>query len=246
MKRILIINVNWLGDVLFTTPFIRAIRKRYPDSYIACMIVPRCMPIIEHNQHLNEIIIYDERGRHRSLRGKWSLIKLLRSRRFDAAFILHRSFTRALIAFLSGIKIRIGYDVKKRGILLTDAIEHPRRGLHKVDYFLNIAGRFGTDTFSKDYEFFISGKDTAYITGLLKKQGISKKDRFLVINPGGNWDPKRWPPENFARLADMLARELKLKVVISGAEKDVELAEGIARMMKGQAAILAGKTSLPR
>ena len=138
MKRILIINVNWLGDVLFSTPFIRAIRKKFPTSYIACMVVQRCKPMLELNPNIDEIIIYDEDSGYRSILGKIRLIKFLRFKRFDAAFILHRSFTRALIAFLSGIKRRIGYNAKKRKILLTDAVKLPSRDIHKVDYFLNI------------------------------------------------------------------------------------------------------------
>ena len=76
MKRILIVNVNWRGDVLFSTPFIRAIREGYPESFIACMVVPRCRPILENNPHLNELIVFDERGKHKSLWAKLRLIVL--------------------------------------------------------------------------------------------------------------------------------------------------------------------------
>ena len=244
MKRILIINVNWLGDVLFSTPFIRAIRKRFPQSYIACMVVPRCRSMLELNPNLNEIIIYDEEGRHKGILGKTKLIMFLRSKRFDAAFILHRSFTRALIVFLSGIKKRIGYRTKRRTLLLTDPVELPRIGTHKVDYFLNIAGRFGADTDTKDYEFFVSDLDRKYTENLLSKEGIGKKDKLVVINPGGNWDLKRWPKENFAKLSDSLIKKLEVKVAISGAEKDRGLGKEIASIMKEKAAVLCGRTSL--
>ena len=108
-KRILIVNVNWVGDVLFSTPFIRAVREANPDAYIACLLHPRCTQMLESNPRLNEIIIYDEEGIHKSLLGKWRLIKELKGKKFDAAFLLHRSFTKALITYLAGIKERIGY-----------------------------------------------------------------------------------------------------------------------------------------
>ena len=94
-KRILIVNVNWIGDVLFTTPFIKAVRNLYPDGYIACLLHPRCREVLETNPRLDEIIIYDEDESHRSLFGKLRLIAALRQKRFDTAFLLHRSFTKA-------------------------------------------------------------------------------------------------------------------------------------------------------
>ena len=62
MRRILIVNVNWLGDVLFSTPLIRAVRERFPDAYIACLTAERCREILELNPSLNDIMIYDEQG----------------------------------------------------------------------------------------------------------------------------------------------------------------------------------------
>ena len=68
-KRILIIEVNWLGDVLFSTPFIRAVRVANDGGYIACLVHPRCAEILEGNSAINEIIIYDEEGQHKSALG---------------------------------------------------------------------------------------------------------------------------------------------------------------------------------
>jgi ADP-heptose:LPS heptosyltransferase len=62
MKRILIVNVNWLGDTLFATPFIRAVRDSHPKAYIAILTHPRCYKILEGNPHIDEIIIYDEKN----------------------------------------------------------------------------------------------------------------------------------------------------------------------------------------
>ena len=61
-KKILIFNVNWLGDVIFSSPFIRAVREAYPDSYIACAAPPRCREILESNTRINELIVFDEKG----------------------------------------------------------------------------------------------------------------------------------------------------------------------------------------
>jgi len=244
-SRILIVNVNWIGDVLFSTPFIRALRKGYPDSFIACMVPPRCREILKLNPNLNEVVVYDEKVTHGSIAGKLKFISNLKKKKFDTVILLHRSFTKALMAYLIGAKKRIGYHTAKRGFLLTMAIEPPKGDVHKVDYFLNIAERIGLKKLGREYELFIDDSDREYVKELLVKNGIEKNDSFIVINPGGNWGQKRWPKENFALLIERLIKELNAKVVISGAKKDIHLAEEIRSLVKsGDFSILCGKTTL--
>jgi len=245
-KKILIISVNWLGDVLFTTPFIKAIRKRFPASHIACMVMPRCKEMLEDNPNVDEIIIYDEDHIHKSLMGKFKLILSLRKKRFNTAFILHRSFTKALITFLSGIRVRIGYSTKKRGLLLTSAIEEPVEEMHKIEYFLRIASECGADTHDKDYEFFVNKDEKDAVDHFLKSEGVNRGDIIVVINPGGNWLPKRWPKEKFAKLSRKMIDELGARVVITGAKKDIPLSEEIESLSRAKVINACGKTSLKR
>ncbi len=243
-RRILIVNVNWVGDVLFSTPFIRAVRQAFPDAHIACLLHPRCREILEANPRLDEIIIYDEDAAHKSLIGKWALIKELRKRKFDTAFLLHRSFTKALITYLAGIKERVGYPTKNRGGILTRVIEEPSEELHKVEYFLNIARTSGMDVKDSSYEFFVQDEDRKFIKGLLARNGVSDKDLVVVLCPAGNWPPKRWPAENFARLGDELAEKFGAKIILSAAGKDLKLVEEIKSVMAAAVVITSGKTGL--
>ncbi len=243
-KKILIVNVNWIGDVLFSTPFVKAVRQAYPDSYIACLLHPRCKEILDGNPRLDEIIIYDEEGRHRNLFGKFGLIMELRKKKFDTAFILHRSFTKALITLLAGIKERIGYSTKNRAGLLTEIVEAPAEDIHKVEYFLNIARFAGIETPDTSYEFFIKDIDRGIAKEMLVKKGVKSGDVIISICPGGNWDPKRWPKENFAALSDSLAEKFGARIVITGAKKDAILAGDIERLMKNKPVNIAGETNL--
>ena len=243
-KRILIVNVNWIGDVLFSTPFIRAVREAYPDAYIACLLHPRCKGMLESNPRLDEVIIYDEELSHRSLFGKVRLISELRRKRFDTAFLLHRSFTKALIVYLAGIRERIGYPTKNRAGLLTKAVEEPDADIHKVEYFLNIAREAGIKPKDASYEFFVCKNDREHVNGLLRQEGVSDSEGVAVLCPGGNWPPKRWPKENFAKLGDALCAKFGLKVVLAAAGKDAALAEEIKNMMNHPAVVTAGRTTL--
>ncbi|MEA3306035.1 MAG: lipopolysaccharide heptosyltransferase II [Candidatus Omnitrophota bacterium] len=243
-KKILIINVNWLGDVIFSSPFIRAVRKTYPDSYIACVTPPGCRDVLAANSRLDELIILDENGHEKSFLGKIRFALKLRKKRFDAAFILHRSFTRALMTVLAGIKERVGYDTKKRGALLTKRLAPPSGNIHKVEYFLKLAEAVGGDISKKNYEFFITGPDRVRAVCILEAAGINCNDRIAILNPGGNWEPKKWPAGRFSSLADTLIEKYGIKIVITGAERDKVLAGEISRGMKNKAVSLCGRTSI--
>jgi heptosyltransferase II len=242
--RILIVNVNWIGDVLFSTPAIRAIRKRYPRAYIACMVVPRCREALELNPHLDEILIYDEKKEYKGLGGKLRLISALKARRFDIVFLFHRSLTRTLMVALSGIKERVGIYNPKRGFLLNRKVEPQKSDAHKVEQFLNIVKAKDILPDGKNMELFISEKDEAFARDYLESQGAKEGKPVIVLNPGGNWNLKRWPAANFAELGDKLAKLFGARILITGAEKDAELGNAIAGMMKHEPVVTCGKTTL--
>ncbi len=242
-SKILVVNINWLGDVLFSTPAIRLIKESYPSSYLACMVVPRCKEILENNPYIDELIFFDERTIHRSLLSKLKFILFLKRKKFDAVFIFHRSFTRTLICYLSGIPQRIGYYRRKNTLLLTEKIEM-KKGIHRVDYFLNLLKARGLEAKSRNYQFFIREQDRDFASSFLEEHKINTRDALVYLNPGGNWLLKRWAPENFAKLGDLIIERYNAKVIITGAQKDRGLALNIAKAMKHKPVIAAGKTSL--
>jgi lipopolysaccharide heptosyltransferase II len=244
VDKILIINVNWLGDVVFSTPALKAIRKKFPDAKISCLVISRCEQVLKNNPRIDEIIVYDEYGKHRSLLSKIKFIRYLRKKQFDVVYVLHPSLKRAMIGFLAGIPERVGYSTKKRGFLLTHAVAVPAETMHKIDYFLYLLNQAGIPTVDRNCEFFISEKDKDEARKILEQAGVSEKDRFVVINPGGNWLMKRWPVRHFATLADWLSKKKKLKVVISGSKKDKVLAQGIINKAKTKLLVITGMTDL--
>jgi len=240
-KKILIFNVNWLGDVLFSTAVIRNIRRNFPDSFIACIIPSRCYPVLKGNPHLDEIIIFDEKDRHRGVFSQLRFADALKSKNFDMVFLLHRSFTRALICRLAGIPERIGYNTKNRGFLLTKKFKAPDiHSLHRIDYYLNVIEKSGLRVEDRYTEFFVSDEDIEFVDDFLKKQKLNSADFLVAINPGGNWMPKRWPKEYWAELADALDAELGAKVIITGSQNDSSLVTHIKEGMKARPIIACG------
>lgn len=244
-KRILIFNVNWLGDVLFSTAAIRNIRRNFPGGYIACVIPSRCYPVLKGNTNLDEIIIFDEKDRHKSIFKQLDFVSQLKEKNFDIVFLLHRSFSRALICRLAGIKRRIGYSTRKRAFLLTDKIPMPKKdAMHRIDFYLNIIEKAGFKVEDRYTEFFTNEEDVKFVEDFLNKRGIVESGPLVVINPGGNWLPKRWPREYWAELADKLITQLGAKVIISGSHNDMSLAEHIKERMKERPLIACGSFNI--
>jgi lipopolysaccharide heptosyltransferase II len=236
MKRILVFNVNWLGDALFSTAVIRNIKLNFPDSFLACIIPSRCFQVLKDNPYLDEVIIFDDKDRHRSIGAKWNFIKILKERNFDTVFLLHRSFSRALICWLAGIRTRIGYYTKKRGFLLTRKIAMPKMDeMHRIDYYLNIIEKCGLRIEDRCTDFSLGAREIGFVEYFLAKKSVRQDDFLAVINPGGNWLPKRWPKEYWVKLADRLVGELKAKVIISGDAADIDLCNSITEKMKEKA-----------
>ena len=244
-KRILIFNVNWLGDVLFSSATIRNIRRNYPDSYIACVIPSRCYPILKGNPHLDEVIVFDEKDRHKGMLEKLNFVSLLKKKDFDTVFLLHRSFSRALICRLAGIKQRIGHYTKKRAFLLTTKIIPPARdSLHRIDYYLDVIEKAGLRVEDRYLDFFFTPEDEEQVDNFLEKNSIKTGEVIVAINPGGNWMPKRWPLDYWARLADKLISDIGAKVIITGSISDLLLAGQIKDAMKEPPLIACGVFNL--
>lgn len=244
-EKILIFNVNWLGDVLFSTATIRNIRYRFPGSFIACIIPGRCYPVLKGNPYLNEIIIYDEKDRHKGLIDKWRFVRLLKAKRFDRVFLLHRSFTRTLLCFLAGIPERIGYSTRKRDWLLTKKFKAPRiQDVHRIDYYLGLIEAWGIKAENRFCDFITTEEDQKVADDFLEKNALKKDDCLVALNPGGNWVLKRWPKENWASLADRLTEEYGAKIIITGSEQDISLAKDIQSLMRNKATCACGMLNL--
>ncbi len=244
MDRILVINVNWIGDVIFSSPVFKALRRSYPKAEIACLAVPRVREILECIPQIDRVLIYDERGKDRSPLAKLDLIGRIRRERFDAAFILHRSLTRALLAALAGIPRRVGYDEKGRGFLLTQPLKTVPCPIHRSDHYLRIIESAGIRVEDRTCELHPPEEDCRRAQELLREAGISSGEPFIVINPGGNWGLKRWPGESYARLIDALAKEFNWKVVVTGSPEDAALAREIVTLTTRPPVVLAGRTRL--
>lgn len=240
--KILIVTKNWLGDLFFQLPAIEAIRRLYPEAEIICASPSRCREILDRHPGISRTVVFDEKKEHRFFLKRWLFFRELSREHFDRAYLFHRSQTRALMTWLAGIPVRIGYGAGRKR-WLTHAVPEPAEKMHQVDYFLQlIAAAEGGKPSVIPYQFHITKEDRSAVE---KKITESKIENFCVFHLGANWEPKRWPTQHFARLADLLEDRAKLPVILTGAPQDEALGEALRTVLKiGHVISWIGQTNL--
>jgi len=243
MEKVLVVGVNWLGDSLLTTPVFKALKKKFPDFYLGVMVVERVRGVFENNPYIDEVIIFDEKGQQKSLFAKLKFIKFLKKKKFDTVFLIHRSFTRALICFLAGINLRIGYQRLKNYLIINKGIKVPKGLLHRQDYYLYLFEKSGIVIEDRVPNFFIPESIRKNINKDLEQ--IKKEYPVLIgMNPSANWELKRWPISYFASLADSLVKDFKAAIIFIGAESERKVIEGVRSKMSQNSFNFCGRTSL--
>ncbi|MCQ9205342.1 MAG: lipopolysaccharide heptosyltransferase II [Omnitrophica bacterium] len=243
MKRILVVSVNWLGDSVLCLPIFKALKNKFPASYIGVMAVKRLEDIFECNPYIDEVIAFDERESQKSLKGKVQFIKLLRAKKFDTVFFVQRSFTRVLLCFLGGIKSRIGYRRLKNSFVLTTKIDMPKGLMHRQDYYFYLFEKTGIEITDKTVDFSLPEDARSKISKFLLP--ISQNHSFIIgINPSANWEMKRWPGNYFAELCKRLVKELNAGIIFVGAAKERPLVSNIRGMLGVETYDYCGETTL--
>ena len=244
-KRILLIRLDRIGDVVLSTPVVKALRKAHPDSYIAMMVSPYARDIVAGNPYLDEVIIYDKNGKDKGALNIFRLAVRLRKKDFDTVVVLHPSERSHLISFLAGIPTRVGYD-RKFSFLLTKRIPHTKQyGLkHESDYALDMVRYIGVDASEKDLFVPVSDISEKKIADMFEAHGVTGSDKIIVFNPGASCASKRWPPERFAHVADMCVRKHGARVVVISGHSDKINASNMVSCMSEKYLNLTGYTTV--
>jgi heptosyltransferase-2 len=238
----LVIQTAFLGDAVLTTPMLAALRERFPSTRITVVATPEVADVFRQAA-VDDVIIFDKRGREKSLAARWRLAKELRRRHFDWAIIPHRSMTSALLAFLARIPRRIGFDRSQGRWLLTHEVPF-RWGTHDVDRNMGLLEPLGVKQAAGKLWLEAEPQTADAIKDRLRDEGISGEAPLIGINAGSAWATKRWLPEGFAAVADRLVRQSGAQIIFIGAPKDAPVIADIRMRMKEKAVDWTGKTNL--
>jgi len=244
-ERILVAQTSFLGDVVLTTPLIAALRRRFPQAWLAVLCTPKGKEILAGHPDIDETIVLEKKrdgGRHANLFKKAAE---LRARDFTVAVSPHKSLRTALLLFLAGIPLRVGFRQSAGWFLYHRRVERDARR-HDVERNLSLVEALGVDPDECAPTLAIEPSTQARerVAALFEELGVGGDRPIIGLNPGSVWRTKRWTVEGYAELAAALTRRRGARVVIFGGPEDREIVEAVRSRADCGAVSLAGRVGL--
>ncbi len=239
-KRILLIKLRYLGDVVLSTPLLPLLRKQYPDAKITFLVNPGTSAVLQDNPYLDEVWVLPQKSWWTQLR----FIQRLRKAKFDTVIDLTDGDRSAFLSRLSGAVTRLGYNRERRwrGRLYSQVLPSAYGSMHMVEYHQQALEALGiTESV---------GKPEIYLKSVITEpkeeefgEVFSQGQPLVLLHPTARYTFKAWPIERFAALADWLS-EQGMNVGIIGSPKEIQIGQQIGNLTKHKPISLMGSTKL--
>jgi len=241
IKKILLIRFGSLGDVVLILPVIDAVRKSFPEAYIAMLVGDKSADIVSSDPRLDEVIVFrrDSKGKE-GLSEMQRVIALIKERDFDVSIDMQRKFRSSFLAYKGKVKTRIGYH--QPGAFLCNIRIPDKVNKHAVDRNLDLIKPLVIEGADRVPKMYLSDEDRDYAFRVFESQGLMEK-HVLGIFPGAGWRPRCWLPERFAAVAD-LAIQHESKVVIFGGPGEGDILDNVVQNMKVKPILMKERVTL--
>jgi predicted lipopolysaccharide heptosyltransferase III len=240
IKKILIINLAFIGDVLLSTPVARALRRAYPEAKIDMLVIPLAAEIAKGNPYVNDVFVYDKKGKHKKIGELFKLIGQIRKQYYDMAIATNFASRGAMLAWACGIRYRLGYDIQHGGLFLTHAVRAVRlANRHEAENYLDVLEPLGISLEDTSLALQIDPGDSK---ALHEKVTIDQGKPTVVICPIGSYPQKSWTISGFAELIRSITPACNCFLI--GAKSDADKLKKINSAAGNSAVVLAGTLSL--
>jgi heptosyltransferase I len=240
-KRILIVLHGSIGDVTRALPLAVMLRKAFPRAFLAWSIEPACLPLLQGNKAIDEIIVLERR---RFWRTAGRFLARVRAGNFDLVLDLQRLFKSGFISWWSGADQRIGFHRKdsKEFNWIFNNLHIPAYGeeIPKIEHYLKFVDYLRIERAPLEWQFNLTADEQASIKDHLAKI----TGPFAVLFVGTRWQSKQWFPSQMSECADQLQVDYGLGVVLLGSKDDQPLAREVVALSRSKIIDLAGRTTL--
>jgi lipopolysaccharide heptosyltransferase II len=232
--KILLVRLRLIGDVVLTTPLIRALRRRYPDARITYVVEAAAAQVVRGNRNLTDIVVVPRTRGIARVRDDLTLARRLRSERFDIAIDLHGGPRAAWLAWASSAPVRIGYRISGRSWMYTHVVARPRDDAPRPTVanqwdLLAPLGLEPPDPVVDSLEMEADANAAASVDRRLQGAGISAGHPVVVIHVSAGNPFRRWPPDSFEALVVALARrDPSRRIILTSGPSDAHAAKEIA------------------
>ncbi len=240
IKKILIIRLDRIGDVVLSTPTFRAVREHFPKAEIYLLVRSYTKDLVIGNPDINRILVFEDKVPF--LKEIIKKARGLKKENIDLAIVLHPNFWPNFLAFASGAKYRLGYAAAGSGFFLTRKVMDTRAAnpRHEVEVSLDVVRSIGIDTADKKLSVALSEEGEKFADIFLKDNNCKPADNLIAVHPGGYYHYTHWSTKGFAEVSDYLIDHFAAKIVIVGNPSERTLAEEIVSFMKNRPIILLG------
>jgi len=245
-KKVLVIKLSAIGDVILSVPSLRAIRNKYTDAKIKVLVGGASKDVLKKCPYIDEIIVYDYKGYDKGIGGFLRKSSFLRKMNFDISIDLQNNRRSHLMAAFSFIPLRQGYGKGKFGYLLNRKVKDVVKEKDPISHQAHLLKVLGVTMEDKRLELWPSRSDEEWADRFLGDAWVSSEQLLVGINPGASvkWGTKRWPLEAFARLCDMLSTELGARVIVTGTKEDSQIASELIGLCRNRPINAVGKSTL--
>ncbi|MBI5583916.1 MAG: glycosyltransferase family 9 protein [Deltaproteobacteria bacterium] len=229
IHRILLIQPSRIGDIVFSLPTLRALRRTFPQSRITWLVDDRCRELVEGHPDLDETLVVPFKMLEKDLKDRewkkvWRTVaglkRTLRAGSFDLSLDLHGLAKSALLVWLAGARLRLGSantnGMKEFSGFFSREIPAGPEDRHTVERNLAVIRYLGGETTRPEFDLPVSGEAQREVREILSQAGCGEEDRLIVIHPGAGWLSRRWPADRYAALIQRLHRDLPAKIAVIG------------------------------
>lgn len=248
-KRILVMRYRFIGDTILAVPFLRNLRYAYPDAVIDVLVGPQTGKVLEGCPYINDLIPFDTTNFHKYDRGEGKKKNLLtyawelRKRNYDTVFVLKRSLSSGLLAWLSGARYRVGYDTQGRGFLLTHRTKM-RTDIHEVEAVLDVLRRADIPIVDKHLEAWPSQEERDELLNLAPELRHQSDQPRVLIHAAAAHPDKMYPLALWADVMKQLQGQHNPRFFFTGAPRDEELYDELQQLAGVKGVNLAGKLNM--
>jgi predicted lipopolysaccharide heptosyltransferase III len=230
--RILLIRLRLIGDVVFTTPAVRALRHRFPDAHLTYLVEPDAAPVVNGSPHLDRVLIVPRPTGRTRLFADLRLALSLRSSRFDLVIDFHGGPRSSWLTLATGAPRRIGYTVSGRGWMYTERVPRVRelRARHSVENQWDLLAPLGIappDPGRDPTEMAEDAVAVAAVTRRLHDAGIGGDHELIVLHVSAGNPFRRWPEDSFTALVARLAAFEPRRVIVTSGPSDRDAAAAV-------------------
>lgn len=238
--KILLVRLREIGDAVFTTPAIRALRIQFPDAHLAYLVEPLAAPIVQGNPCLDRVIVSPRAQGWRGFVADLTLGARLRREHYDVAIDFHGGPRASLLTWLSAAPTRIGYEVAGRAWMYTTRIARPRelRPRHSVENQWDLLTPLGVPPADRTACPVEMTTDPAAAATAARKVPVSPSgtpERIVVIHVSAGNPFRRWPIDSFADVAAALVEAGDdIRVVLTSGPSDAEAAAQVVAAVRSR------------